>query len=109
MKKKVSLQELKEIRRREQARKELEFQIGRDLKLESERMDAEDRFFENKNRYVIAAINFFGTLIVGYILKFVLGFFIPFIGLFGSAISVMIWLAAAISVFRRRSLLDEIF
>ena len=109
MKKKVSPKELKELRRKEQARKELEFQIGRDLKIESERMDNEDRFFEDKNRFVIALINFFGTLMAGYILKFIMGFFIPFAGIFSGVFNVLIWGAAIVSAFRRRSLLDEFF
>lgn len=109
MKRKVSQKELAEIRRRAQERKELEFQIERDVKLESRRMDAEDRFFENKNRLVIAALNFFGTLMVGHAIKAVVTFFNPLAGLFSSAINVLILGIAIISAFRRRSLLDEFF
>ena len=109
MRKKVDEEELKRIRKIQQARKELEFEIGRDLKHEFGRLETEDRMFADKNPYVIAAINFFGTLIIGYALYFVASVLFPLILFAGTYIKIFIWGLSIASAFRRRSLLEKFF
>lgn len=106
MKKKLSQKELAELRKREQHRKELEFQVGRDLHIEYGKQKADENMFKDKNPWAIRAINFFGTLIVLYIPFWIVSMLVPF-GPFAPYIKWMIFTLAIISIFRKRSVVDE--
>ncbi len=106
MKKKLSQKELAELRKREQARKELEFQVGRDLHIEYGKQTAENNMLKDKNPWAIRAINFFGTLIILYVPFWIVSMLIPF-GPFAPFIKWLILILAVISMLRKKSVLDE--
>ena len=108
MKKKINRKELIEIRKREMYKKELESEIGRDLKLQDQLNEAEDRHFEDKNRYIIAAINFFGTLTILWIPYMIANAIFP-LGLFSNVLKAVILIISIISAFRRKSLIENWF
>ncbi len=74
---------------------------------------------KNENKYVVAAILFFGTLIPLYLLLYAAMFI--FMRFFGSAVGMLdasiawilpllhgaIWVAAVVSVYREKSVLDD--
>ena len=74
--KKIIKNDLVELRKQELARKELEFQVGRDLRIESEKRDVIEKSLEDKNPFILGCINFFGTMFFGYLalgaVKFIL-------------------------------------
>ena len=115
MKKKILKEDLVELRKKELSRKELEFQIGRDLKHEYVKKDAEEREMEGKSPLVIGIINFLGTVLIlyfGYLIFWLFSkqflFFIPstITGPFFILLHAIIFLAGVISVFKKRSVLD---
>lgn len=108
MKKKISREELIEIRKREMYKKELESEVGRDLKLKDQLNEAEDRHFEDKNRYVIAAINFFGTLTILWIPYMIANAIFP-LGPLSNVLKAVILTISIISAFRRKSLIENWF
>lgn len=101
-------------------RKEFENDIGKDLKLMYEELDAKEKFYANHNKYTVAAFHFFGTLIVCYITFY--GLKLLFNVFFGTALAMLgisfawltplihgaIWVASVYSVYRRRSVLDDL-
>lgn len=115
---KISREELSEIRKQEQARKELENDLERDLKSEEEKHYFRELLNRDYSKPVVMLINFSFTLLVTYIAYFaiiwnirIFGFvfvtepLFNFMKLFGQS---MCWLAAVISVFRGRSVLDDL-
>ena len=106
MKKKLSQKELAELRKREQHRKEMEFEVGRDLHIEFERQKAEENMFKDKNPWAIRAINFFGTLIVLYVPFWLVSQLVP-LGFITPYIKWLIFILAVVSMFRKRSVVDE--
>lgn len=89
---------------------------------EEERKRALDKHFgENHNKYAEAAIIFFGTLGPLYLLFFLLDWI--FLFTFGAATSLLgisinwiyplihasIWVASIYSVYRKRSILDDLY
>ncbi|MFV1884539.1 MAG: hypothetical protein ACMZ7B_08630 [Balneola sp.] len=109
MKKKIRREELIEIRKRKQSEKEMEFELGRDLKLNDQLQDAEERNFAGKNRFVIAAINFFGTLTILWIPYMIANKILPFGGPINNVIKAVILTISIISAFRRKSLIENWF
>lgn len=134
MKKRLSQKELAEIRKKELAKKELEFQIGRDLRIEDEKRKVAEKALENKNPFILGAVNFFGTMFFGYlafgIIKFC--FFrlrvlvstlypntaflkyldvdsVVYVDTFFSVFHVAIWGISLIAVVRKKSPLDDWF
>lgn len=115
---KISREELSEIRKRELARKEFENEIGRDLKLKSEKMDVREQFLEDKNPWVLRAVIFFGTLACCYIAYFIVSIAMAFTGVafllggmyiyFKLLLHLSIWTLAAVSAVTGRSYLDKI-
>ena len=101
-------------------RKELENEIGKDLKLEYSKMDYQERMHEGKNKYVLAATYFFGTLIICYFFFFIarfafqilfgqaIGFFSIDLTLLAIPIHAAIFIIAAISAVKKKSVLDDI-
>lgn len=108
MKKKISQKELAELRKREQVRKEFECELDRDLKLRARLDQAEESRFANKNRFIIAAINFFGTLTILWIPYSIANMIFP-LGSISNVIKAIILTISIISAFRKRSLIEEWF
>ena len=106
MKKKLSQKELAELRKREQHRKELEFQVGRDLHIEYGKQKAEDNMLKDKNPWAIRGINFLGTLIILYVPFWIVSMMISF-GPFTPFIKWLILILGVISMLRKKSVLDE--
>lgn len=108
MKKKISRKELAELRKREQARKEFESELDRDLKLRDRLDRVEESHFVNKNRFIIAAINFFGTLIILWIPYSIANMIFP-LGPISNVIKAIILTISVISAFRKKSLIENWF
>ncbi len=117
MKKKISQKELVELRKKEQARKEMEYELGRDLKLQGQQQDREERNNSTYNRAIIAAFNFFGTLIIFYAVYFLVLFKIRyFFGFFFDKhvefplfvwyIQILFWITAFWSLFSKKGFFD---
>lgn len=100
--------------------KELDLKLRKKLETEEQKIKKKENREKNENKYVVAAILFFGTLIPLYLLFFAA--IIIFNFFFGSAVHLLgvsiawilplfhgaIWVAAVISVYRNRSVLDDI-
>lgn len=114
-------QKLIEQRKREQAEKELGNDLAYDLHLVNKENDLKSISRSKKNNYVKSAILFFGTLIPLYvfifipywIFNFLWGAHLAKVGLaieeFMPYLLGAILLAATLSVFQRKSLLDSFF
>ena len=108
MKKKIKRSELVELRKKELERKEMEYQVGRDLKHKYDRIEAFEKILKNKNPWVIGAINFFGTLVICYFPYFAFSLFIDF-GMAGTILQIGFWVIAFISLIQKRSFLERFF
>ncbi len=122
MRKKLSREDLAEIRKKELSRKELEFQVGRDLKIEDRKREVTEKALEDKNPIILGCINFFGTMFFGYgifvLLKFGLNrflFLIPsmfvdttLIDAFFALFHILIWGMSVIAVIRKKSPFDDL-
>ncbi|RNC79984.1 MAG: hypothetical protein ED557_12700 [Balneola sp.] len=119
MKKKISQEELSNLRKKEQARREMEYELRRDLKLGGKQEDIREKSYSNHNRLGIAAINFFGTLFIQYIIYFIILFKIRYFFRFFFdihveyasyvwSLQIFFWIAAFWSVYLKRSILDTI-
>jgi len=116
---KIKRGDLAEHRRREQLRKEFEQDLGRDLKLNYEELDQEERAGSSKYRIIDTTIIFFNTLALLYILLFLFKFLVLLVfeklmtafGLatawINPALHALAWTGAIIGVYRKRSILDE--
>ena len=111
---------LVEARRKKLAEKELELDLHRHLDLEDRKREQEEIREKYENKYMNAAIMFFGTLGPLYVLLF--GAKYLFLRTMGGGLSMLnvnlawidpllhgaIWVAAVVSVYRKRSVLDDI-
>jgi len=100
--------------------KKLDRELRKKLESEERKNKLEEIRGKQENKYVVAAIMFFGTLIPLYLLFFVAHFVFMFF--FGTAVHLLgvslawispllhgaIWVAAVVSVFRKRSVLEDI-
>lgn len=112
-------QKLAEKRRREQAERELEHDLNRDLKIQDQKNEIERQAEKERNKYTEWAIIFLGTLIPLYLflfgIKFLfMVFFGPVLGLLGISVAglnsflhILIWILSILSVYRERSVLEE--
>lgn len=99
---------------------DLDRKLRKKLEAEEEKNRQREIRKEHENKYVIAAILFFGTLGPLYLFWFLAG--IAFNFFFGSAVGLLgvdvawvsplihgaIWIAAVVSVFQKRSVLETI-
>ncbi|MEX0660928.1 MAG: hypothetical protein WEA58_06450 [Balneolaceae bacterium] len=97
----------------------LDRKLQKKLEAEEQKIKKKEIREKHENKYVVAAILFFGTLIPLYLLLFAATYI--FSGYFGSAVNMLggsiawilplihgaIWVAAVISVYRKRSVLDD--
>lgn len=100
--------------------KELDRELRKKLESEEQKIKLNKNREKHENKYVNAAIMFFGTLIPLYLLFFgamylFMFFFGPALYLFHSYLGWIfplihgaIWIAAVISVYRKRSVLEDI-
>ena len=107
-KKKISRAELVELRKKEQARKEMEVNIKRSMKEAHKKIEDEERLFVGKQMWVIRVFNFLGTLTIFYMIISVARRFtpppldsniIPALQIIGLTISIA-------SLFLKKSILD---
>lgn len=111
-------------RKKEQAERELQFDLNRDLQIQDQKDEIERQAQKERNKYTDWAIIFLGTLIPLYLflfgIKFLFMFFFgPGLGLLGlsftevdtfldTLLHIFIWTFSIISVYRERSVLEEI-
>ncbi len=100
--------------------KELDHELRKKLESKEQKTKLKERRDKQENKYIKAAIIFFGTLIPLYLLFFVamyifmfffgaaLHFFHPYLVWLFPLIHGAIWVAAVISVYRNRSVLEDI-
>ena len=107
-------------RKNERSKRTLEYELSRDLKNKEERCEAQHFEDKQRNRYEDMAVVFITTLIVGYIILFMLQSLFNFF--FGTVLAVMgvslnfiypffhaaIWIIAVLSAYKRRSVLDDL-
>lgn len=115
---KISREELSEIRKQEQARKELENDLERDLKSEEEKHYFRELLNRDYSKPVVMFLNFSVTLLISYLAYLAMMWMLRIFGLpfFAHGIyeffrifgEIMCWLAALVSVFRGRSVWDDI-
>lgn len=112
---------LVEHRKKRQEEKELTNSIAKSLHVKQRQNDIQAKSTEYENRFVEAIIIFFGTLIPLYVFIFIPFFIFNF--LYGSPLSTVgiyigplvpyvhggIYIASAVSVYQRKSLLDTFF
>lgn len=114
----MSNEERAERRKKELDEKEFENEIARDLRLESQKQGIREIREEDENKYVVAAILFFGTMAISYaflfgakmMFNFLLG---PVLGMTGINLDwinpflhAIVWIASIVSVVQKRSVLD---
>lgn len=113
-------QKLVEYRAKKQKEKELENDLHRDLKSEALKNEIKSIREGNENTFMNGIIIFFGTLLPMYL--FLFGFYFLFQIFFGAALAMVgvslswlppflhigIWITSIISVYRKRSLLDDL-
>lgn len=99
---------------------ELDRKLRKKLASEEKKNELKENRGKHENKYIVAAILFFGTLIPLYLLLFATMFI--FMRFYGSAVSMLgvsiawisplfhgaIWVAAVVSVYRKKSVLDDI-
>ena len=107
-------------RKKEQAERELQHDLNRDLQLLDQKDEIKKLAEKERNKYTDWAIIFLGTMIPLYLflfgIKFLfLVFFGPVLGLLGISVAglniflhIFIWTLSIISVYRERSVLEEI-
>ena len=113
-------QNLIEQRKKEQAERELQYDLNRDLKIQDEINEISGIQEKDQNKFSVLAIIFLGTLIPLYV--FLFGFKFIFMVLFGPVLAlievdiswvntylhILIWTLSVISVYRERSVMDDI-
>lgn len=107
-------------RKQEREQREMEYELSRDLKLTEGKREIKRIESQYRNKYVDKAILFFGTLAFGYLALFILNalfnyFFGTALAMFGVSLAFIypffhaaIWIMAILSVYRDRSVLDDI-
>lgn len=107
-------------RRNESGKRNLEYELARDLKNEEKRREAREIENRQRNSYEDMAVLFISTLVVGYVIFFMLKHLFNFF--FGTALAMLgvslnfiypffhaaIWIMAVFSAYRRRSVLDDL-
>ncbi|MGK7370540.1 MAG: hypothetical protein ACNS64_10010 [Candidatus Halalkalibacterium sp. M3_1C_030] len=111
-------------RKKEQAERELQFDLNRDLQIQDQKDEIERQAQKERNKYTDWAIIFLGTLIPLYL--FLFGFKFLFMVFFGSGLGLLglsftevdtyldtllhifIWAFSIFSVYRERSILEEV-
>lgn len=97
--------------------KELESDLYRDLNSEYSRIDVFERFYEDRNPYVIGAMNFFSTLFFFEVLfllvrnltiNLTLGFTAEFFSVLSPFVNVSILIVSIVSVIKRRSAVEVV-
>lgn len=98
-------------------RKEFENEIGKDLHLQYQRLDNQEKLISGKNKYVLAAIHFFGTtfFILGFYfllkilsIRFSMGYLAPFFGITDYMVFSLAFVLGVIAVYKKRSPLEDI-
>ena len=99
-------------RKKEQAERELQHDLNRDLKILDQKDEIKKLAEKERNKYTDWAIIFLGTLIPLYLFLF---FFGPVLGLLGISVAglniflhILIWTLSIVSLYRERSVLEEI-
>lgn len=99
--------------------KEFENEIERDLNLKYAEQNHHERMHAGKNKYVLSAVYFFGTLVVCYFIYIitiviintlfgaVLGYLGVYYSLFKIFVHAAIFILATVSAVKRKSVLDE--
>ncbi len=107
-------------RKKKQKEKEIEKDLQFNLTQDDYRQKQKQIREQNSNVYIDKAILFFGTVIPLYVLYFLLGFIFNFmfgpgvamlsvdLGFFKPLIHGAIWVSGVVSVYRDRSVLDDI-
>lgn len=97
--------------------KELASDLQRDLNSEYSRIDILEKFYEDRNPFVIGAMNFFSTLfffeilflLVRSLINFMtLGFMVGFFSVLSPYVHVAILILSIVSVFQRRSAVEVV-
>lgn len=92
--------------------KEFESEIDRDLAHEYRKIDVEEMFYKDKNKYVVGALNFFSTLVVFEVLYwllktlinfFTLGFTLPVFEQLNPFVHVAILILGIHAVYTRKT------
>lgn len=101
---------------------DLNRKLRKKLASEEKKNELRESRGKHENKYIVAAILFFGTLVPLYLLLFAAMFI--FRRIYGPAVSMMgdvsiawilplfhgaIWVATVVSVYRKRSILDDFF
>lgn len=98
-------------------RKEFENEIGRDLKSQYQRIEVHEKMHEDKNPYLIGAMNFFSTLFFFELLYFLLrrvingfslGFTTDFFTIMDPFIHLAILILCIMSVIQKRSAVEVV-
>ena len=108
-KRKISREELVEIRKREMARKEMESELARHVKSEEYLRDSNERKTKDANPFVVGLIKFVVAMICIEAFVFTFGFFIPTLKFFYAYGHVMIILMSLIPVVMPENKLNRIF
>lgn len=115
-----SEKELARRRKRERANKEMEYDLSLDLKSEEDKREIQEIENRHRNKYADMAVMFFSTLALGYLILFILDFLFDYffgqaLGMFGISLDFIypffhaaIWIAAIVSVYRGRSVFDDL-
>lgn len=107
-------------RKQERARKEMEYDLSLDLKSEEDKREMQEIENRQRNKYADMAVMFFSTLALGYLILFVMDFLFDYF--FGQALVMLgvsldfiypffhavIWIIAIVSVYRGRSVFDDL-
>lgn len=113
-------QKLAKKRRKEQAERELQYDLNRDLKIQDQKNETAEIADRYRNKYIDGAITFAGTMVILYIFLFMfrylfLVFFGPVLGLFrintillDVLLHTFVWVASIISVYRGESILERL-
>jgi hypothetical protein len=97
--------------------KELESDLHRELNSEYSRIDVLEKFYEDRNPYVIGAMNFFSTLFFFELLfllirnltnNMTLGFTVEFFSVLSPFVHVAILILCITSVIKRRSAVEVV-
>lgn len=113
-------QKLIEQRKQEQAERELQFDLHRDLKIQDQSNEIAGIQEKDQGKFTVWVIIFLGTMIPLYLFLFgfkflFMVFFGPVLAMFGVSLAwvntclhILIWSVSAVSVYRERSVLDDI-
>jgi hypothetical protein len=98
-------------------RKELEYELNRDVSSKYQSLDVFERMHEDKNPYVLGLMNFFSTLlffeVFYWLIKmlinyFTLGFTLEFFGTMDPFLHIVVLILAISSVIKKRSAVEVV-